>query len=164
MFDISRETVRSWVKEFGDYLSPTATPPKGRQRHFTEDDLAVFALVAELKEKRWKFADIHPLLQSGERGRPPIDLHPQLFDTEGADEASLRRSLEYAQQMIQALTNRVEELETQIEKANKLTNKQSHQIAALTAERDQLASQLKDMQERVLDAYKQGWQDGVKNK
>jgi uncharacterized coiled-coil protein SlyX len=66
--------------------------------------------------------------------------------------------------MIQALTNRVEELETQIEKANKLTNKQSHQIAALTAERDQLASQLKDMQERVLDAYKQGWQDGVKNK
>jgi DNA-binding transcriptional MerR regulator len=162
MFDISRETVRSWVKEFRDYLSPTATPPKGRQRHFTEDDLAVFALIAELKNKRWKFADIHPLLQAGERGKPQLDLHPQLFDTEG-DEDSLRRSLDYAQQMIQTLNSRVEELEKEIEKADKLANKQSHKIAALTAERDQLATQLKEVQEKVLNAYKQGWQDGMKN-
>jgi DNA-binding transcriptional MerR regulator len=163
MFSISRETVRSWVGEFSDYLSPTATPPKGRQRHFTEEDLAVFALVAELKEKRWKFADIHPLLQAGERGQPPIDLHPQLFDTDAADEATLKRSLEYAQQMIQTLTNRVEELEGQISKANTVTNKQSHTIAALKAERDQLSTQLNEMQGRVLDAYRQGWQDGMKN-
>ena len=164
MFSISRETVRTWVGEFSDYLSPTARPPKGRQRHFTEEDLAVFALVAELKEKRWRFADIHPLLHSGERRQPPIDLHPQLFNTEEADEARLKRSLEYAQQMIQTLTSRVEELETQIEKADQKNSKQSHQIAALTAERDQLANQLKEMQGRVLDAYRQGWQDSTKDK
>jgi len=163
MFSISRETVRAWVNEFGSYLSPTAQPPKGRQRHFTEEDLAVFALIADLKEKRWKFADIHPVLQAGERGEPPIDLLPDLFNFNQTDEASLKRSLEYAQGMIQKLTSRVEELENELATANETTNDQSHKIAALTAERDQLATQLKEAQKAVLAAYKEGWVDGMKN-
>ena len=45
----SPATVRSWCATFAEFLSPTATPPEGQQRVFTEKDLAVFQRIVELR-------------------------------------------------------------------------------------------------------------------
>src|SRR5690606_30310363 len=71
IFGVSLETIRNWADEFQDYLSPLATPGHGKHRMYTFDDLRVFALVAELKQKGHTYADIHSSLQNGQRGDPP---------------------------------------------------------------------------------------------
>lgn len=68
LFDVSSETVRRWAQEFEQYLSPTATPGKGRARQFTADDLTVFALVSEIKNSGGTYDDVHLALKSGQRG------------------------------------------------------------------------------------------------
>ncbi len=71
LFNVTGETVRVWAEEFAQYFSPTATPGKGRHRSFSEDDLEVFALIAELKEQGQTFNDIQGALANGQRGTPP---------------------------------------------------------------------------------------------
>jgi DNA-binding transcriptional MerR regulator len=72
MFDISPQTVRNWAHEFQEYLSPAANPGTGRTRKFTEDDLRVFALIAQMKNEGAVYADIHTELKKGTRGEPPV--------------------------------------------------------------------------------------------
>lgn len=45
----SPATVRSWCGTFAEFLSPTATPAGGQQRVFTENDLAIFQRIADLR-------------------------------------------------------------------------------------------------------------------
>jgi DNA-binding transcriptional MerR regulator len=73
LFDISKQSARGWSAEFGDYLSPAANPPAGHARRFDEVDLAVFALVAEMRAAGANYADIHAALASGQRGQPPAE-------------------------------------------------------------------------------------------
>jgi DNA-binding transcriptional MerR regulator len=67
-YDVTRSTVRNWSKEFGDYLSPFATPPQGDQREFTDHDAAVIALIAEKRARHIPYVEIHAALAGGERG------------------------------------------------------------------------------------------------
>jgi DNA-binding transcriptional MerR regulator len=71
LFNVTTETVRVWSEEFARHFSPTATPGKGRHRSFSEDDLEIFALVAELKAQGLTFNDIQVALSNGQRGTPP---------------------------------------------------------------------------------------------
>lgn len=77
LFDISHQTVRRWTEEFEQYLSSNATPPSGQMRMFTEDDLMVFALVADVKNRGGTYDDAHAQLRAGDRGeipdKPPSD-------------------------------------------------------------------------------------------
>lgn len=68
LFNVSTETVRVYATEFSRYLSPTATPVAGRHRRYTDDDLQVFALVAELKGQGLTYEDCHAALSAGQRG------------------------------------------------------------------------------------------------
>lgn len=70
-FGISREAARQWANYFASYLSPTATPQKGRQRNYTDEDLSVFALIAEMKATGTKADEILLALASGQRGIVP---------------------------------------------------------------------------------------------
>lgn len=79
LFDISEETVRVWVNEFAEYLSPTATPGKHKQRTFTDRDMAILSLVAEYKGRGRTFAEIHFALKSGQRGVAPA-IPPEQMD------------------------------------------------------------------------------------
>jgi len=67
-FGVSREASRQWAGEFADYLSPTGNPEKGRQRNYTDDDLLVFALVADMKAAGKHTPEIHAALAAGQRG------------------------------------------------------------------------------------------------
>jgi DNA-binding transcriptional MerR regulator len=71
LFSLSRETIRRWAKEFTEYLSDTASAGGGRTRKFSEDDLNVFALVANLKDTGETFDSIHASLKNGQRGEIP---------------------------------------------------------------------------------------------
>lgn len=67
-FDVTGETIRAWSNEFSPYLSPTATPGENRHRIFSDEDMAVFALIASMKREGKIYADIHAALRAGQRG------------------------------------------------------------------------------------------------
>jgi DNA-binding transcriptional MerR regulator len=71
LYAISHETVRVWAEEFREYLSVSATPPKGARRVFTDSDLEVFSLVADYKRRGLTYADAHTSLRAGQRGDIP---------------------------------------------------------------------------------------------
>lgn len=71
MFSVTEQTVKAWSAEFSRYLSPTATPTKGKKRRFTREDIEVLALVAEYRETGQSFEEIHLALQRNDRGEVP---------------------------------------------------------------------------------------------
>lgn len=84
LFNISRETVRVWSHEFGKYLSPTAQPEPGRHRNFTDEDLRVFSLVSDMKNRGAIYEDIHAALAAGQRGEPPLATARHIVGSETA--------------------------------------------------------------------------------
>lgn len=99
LFDISHQTVRRWTDEFESYLSSNATPPSGQMRLFTDDDIRVFALVAEVKNRGGTYEDAHARLRAGERGvipdEPPSEQEKQLVMSQLAiQNKKLRAQLE----------------------------------------------------------------------
>lgn len=72
IFGISRQSVRQYAIEFAHYLSPGANPQKGSQRNFDRDDLAVYALIQEMKKRGATYEQIHLQLRSGARGDVPV--------------------------------------------------------------------------------------------
>ncbi len=71
LFEVSPQTIRKWCDEFADYLSPTATPPSGEVRIFTDEDLQVLVLVSQMRQALSSYEDIKQALSRGERGELP---------------------------------------------------------------------------------------------
>jgi DNA-binding transcriptional MerR regulator len=113
LFDVSSETVRRWAEEFEEYLSPNASPGKGRTRLFTAEDLQVFALVSEYKNVGKTYTDVHVALKMGERG--------SIEDATQERSLSLQASIE-----LDMMRDRIEQLQLAhneaIEKAQELEN------------------------------------------
>lgn len=142
LFTISREAARKWALEFAEYLSDSASLAEGgRKRLFDEDDLAVFALVAEMKNDGKVFADVHKALKAGRRGIAPAspdaiiptDKTPlakarseinrlmevvQQMEADNREQAGqnklLREQLESAQAEIRSLNREIGRLESRI--------------------------------------------------
>ena len=74
IFSTSRQTVSNWCRDFGAYLSPTATPEEGSHRKFTDADMTVFALVADMRAQGGTSEMIHAALRMGQRGGVNTDL------------------------------------------------------------------------------------------
>ena len=110
--------MRQWTTQFSDYLSPTATPEKGRQRNYTEEDLSVFALVSGMKTTGSTTEEIGAALGSGQRGEPPTQA--QVVPMSDTSAATLRR--EVAQLRLDLDTVKTELLMTQGE--NRLLKQQ----------------------------------------
>jgi DNA-binding transcriptional MerR regulator len=71
IFKVSHQAVKTWAREFGLYLSPSAQPEAGKRRIFTDDDVRVFALVREYTQRGYNFTDAHLALKAGQRGDIP---------------------------------------------------------------------------------------------
>ena len=134
MFDITEQTVKAWSSEFASYLSPTATPSKGKKRRFTRSDLEVFALVAEYRNKALSFEEIGAALRANQRGDVPAI----------ADELAVVNPTT----MVMTLKNQMMALQMQ--------------IAELQADRSEAEGQVKLLKEQlaekenlVRDLYKQ---------
>ncbi len=70
-FGVSHQTVKNWAIHFKDYLSPTATPEKERQRVYTDEDVRVLELVNRLKKSGQTYEMIGAALGAGQRGELP---------------------------------------------------------------------------------------------
>lgn len=70
-FGVSHQTVKNWAIHFKDYLSPTATPEKERQRIYTDEDVRVLELVNRLKKSGQTYEMIGAALGAGQRGELP---------------------------------------------------------------------------------------------
>lgn len=70
-FGVSHQTVKNWATHFKDYLSPTATPERERQRIYTDDDVRVLELVNRLKKSGQTYEMIGAALGAGQRGELP---------------------------------------------------------------------------------------------
>ncbi len=75
-FNVTNETIRSWAAEFRQHLSIGANPlEEGKHRRFTFEDLEVFTLIHDMREKKASWDEIHTALEAGERGDPGTDLN-----------------------------------------------------------------------------------------
>lgn len=120
LFDVSKQTVRYWVKEFDTYLSSGANPPKGKTRFFTEDDMEVLSTVAQMREKKTGYEGIHIALANGERQKPPVNSNKTI---ENADIA-------------------LAPIEIMEQFAERLTDQYQGQIGVLEGERDYLRDEI----------------------
>ncbi len=130
-FSVSHETVKNWSQEFAAYLSPTATPPAGTKRVFTDNDLRVFALVSDYKKRGLTYADAHVALQTGQRGDIPTP-------------ASLNSLPAVVQDMVLQLRGDIQALRSQLETERGNTNKALGQVELL---KDQLADKERQIRE-----------------
>ena len=129
-FDTTRSTIRNWTREFSDYLSPSANPPAGHERKFTDQDGQVFALVAAMRQNNASYEAIHAALSSGERGLwPPPGA---ITDDDDDDDDPATRVL------VTQLTVKMGQLEGQLQ--------------ATHEERDHLRNQLEEAQTARLAA------------
>jgi len=67
---VSNTTIRTWSREFGDFLSAGANPERGQVRVYSDDDIAVFTTVKVLRSQHQTFDAIHKRLATGERLEP----------------------------------------------------------------------------------------------
>jgi DNA-binding transcriptional MerR regulator len=75
LYQISRETVRQYSREFEIHLSPQANPGKSRTRMYNQDDMEIFALIVEMKGQGKLYSDIHAALLNGQRSQPPPEVN-----------------------------------------------------------------------------------------
>jgi DNA-binding transcriptional MerR regulator len=67
---ISDTSVRMWAREFAEFMTPDANPPKGQQRAYDDSDVAVLGTIAALRSKLVEFDDIRAELANGVRVEP----------------------------------------------------------------------------------------------
>ena len=70
LLGISDTAVRQWTAEFADHLSPAASPEKGKQRRYSDDDHLLFTTIQVLRSQGVGFEDIHQALDDGVRHEP----------------------------------------------------------------------------------------------
>jgi DNA-binding transcriptional MerR regulator len=183
-FKKTEPTIRAWANEFSEYLSPLANPGKGKGRSFTPEDLMVFSLVSEMKDRNHTFEDIHAALKMGQRGDPPNlsenDLKI-LKATEGEKRAVFE--IQALQQHIVDLRTRLNQAETQLAKAQEISQDNIRLKAQLEFIQDnlnseqstavQLREELRQAQEEIKrlsrevgqshgQAYIDGYKDGLR--
>ncbi|MBZ0291640.1 MAG: MerR family transcriptional regulator [Anaerolineae bacterium] len=176
LFNIAAETVRNWCDEFERHLSPTANPGKGKHRNFTEDDMRVFALIAELKNQGLSYDEVHLALDNGQRGDPPqlpADEMRDLVATEEKQQITLemevlQRSLTMLVQERDELKTRLTQLEGEVQPVKddniRLTTRleeSQRQAEKLAADLEQTRRRLEELNREVGRAYHEGYMDAL---
>ena len=71
LFGKSKETIRRWLNNYEDYLSPGANPGDGKPRRISEEDLSVLALANEQLARGQSNDEVLAALANGSRSVPP---------------------------------------------------------------------------------------------
>jgi DNA-binding transcriptional MerR regulator len=147
-FDISRQTVRIWTTEFAEFLSPSATPEKGQQRNFSDDDMAVFALVHEVKQRGGTYENVHLQLKNGQRGALPSSnkLMPQEPDTHLAP---LRGEITRLSNLLQQAMTERDDLRITAAQEKALRQRSDEQLAQAQRKVDELNQEIGMLRARV---------------
>jgi DNA-binding transcriptional MerR regulator len=132
LLGIDRITLGRWVERYAPYMSPGATPPKGKARNLTETDVRVLHLVATLRDTGIDHDDIELRLKemqgNGWSELPEIPSEwQQISETMPVTEAAsrayelaqvavLQSELKHVQQALQEVQGRVVQLEGEIQR------------------------------------------------
>ena len=76
LLGVSDQTIRNWSDRLAAFLSPEAAPPSEGSgprpvRHYTPEDGAALALVAEMRRAARGYDEIAAALEAGQRGELP---------------------------------------------------------------------------------------------
>ena len=141
-------SIKNWAKEYARHLSVMATPSKGRTRQFNDDDIRVFALVAEMKSSRLSPEEIHAALDTGQRSEPPnpvqdivstedrkkISLLQAAYETVAIERDELAGKFQQSQLQVAEITGTKNLLEKQLEDAQSKLDKLNQEIGMLKAQ------------------------------
>jgi len=148
-YDVTKNTVRNWCKEFAGDLSEEATTTP---RQFTEADQHVFALIADMRDGNRPYKDIHAALANDQQLNMPLTPPPAEeetiidFDTgpaETDDDETVRRQ-ESALATMDLFKNMFDDLRTTYES----------QVAEQKSQVNKLETQLEEERAARLEAEK----------
>jgi len=77
-YNVTKNTVRNWCKEFAGNLSEEATTTP---RQFTETDQQVFALIADMRDGNQPYKEIHAALANDQHLNMPLTPPPAEEET-----------------------------------------------------------------------------------
>ena len=131
--NLSSTTIRNYSRLWADYLSPSANPQAGQGRLYTEDDLAVMATIAALRDRQATADQVREALDAGQRLEP---VPPP--EVERADRAGQGEHVEAAAAAAAAATtaidiyrDRVNQLEARADRlADRLIDAEARAAAA----------------------------------
>jgi len=128
---VSDTTIRyNWSKEFGEFLSEDATPPKGQERRFTPEDMSVFYTVAIKRRAGHDYDTIRESLKAGERIEPEASQRPAPAGDDGSQETAVTVAAFSA--ALASYEARIDKLEDKLEEAQ--TARLAAEIRAAKAE------------------------------
>ena len=132
--NVKPNTIRYWARDYADFLSAGANPQKGDTRIFTNEDAAVFMLIASMRNDNANAEMIADSLAAGDRGQWPPESGQAAQDRPGEEETGGDRQLA----LITQLTAKASSLEGA--------------IGVITEERDNLRYQLAAIQQEAKEA------------
>lgn len=140
-FNVTRQTISIWCREFSDYLSPNANPADNSRRSLNDDDFRVLSLIAEMTAEGKTYDAIHLALAAGQRG----DLMMK----------SGQNGIVPVEQRIQAFADRIIELETRLRQAEMDRAGALGQLTQANTEIAALKKEVRDLYREVFDLESQ---------
>lgn len=155
LLNITEESIRLWTKEFAPYLSPTALPTPGRHRRYTDADLAVLALVSQMRDIGHLYEDIHTALAAGQRAQAPQETITTILEQSSRSElalvergfAQLQLERDQLKQQIAELNIQNSRLEGQLDRAERELLQAREEIIRLHRENAKLELRLEQAEE-----------------
>jgi DNA-binding transcriptional MerR regulator len=133
ILNVSSHTLRRWTGIYGRFLSPGASPAKGKPRQLSEHDIRILTFIATLREAGFDLEAIQQRLETeqanGWEGLPelppewlmsastptvPVELAASRA-YEIAQMAVLRKELDHTVQTLQEAQSQVEQLRTELD-------------------------------------------------
>lgn len=133
LFHCSVETIRLQSIEFQNYLTPRSNPGEQRTRHYSDEDVRIFAYIHEQKRAGRLYADIAAGLANGERADPPDNMS-MIVETELTRASSLQSKIA----ILQSEINRLQGIEKRNIELEALLEDKTHQIEYLQNKVDSL--------------------------
>lgn len=162
---VTTNTIRRWCDEFHKYLTPQASPPKGKPRVLTSHDARVLQYVAAARDAgqpiEMVIARLDAMQADDWQGLPDT---PPEWDQRGdtitvpaaasraydvAQIAVLQRDLEYTRQALEAATGRAESLLAELEAVRADKGASDSRVHALELELSAARGQVDTLRARL---------------
>jgi DNA-binding transcriptional MerR regulator len=146
---VDASTVRRWARDYERYLSPTAQKAPDddlrKPRVFTNDDLRLFWTIATAQERGVGHEEIELLIAGGELLEGELPEHPL---TQASDEIELVPA-STAMARIEALQDRVETLEVDLEDARQRLDQKNERVIELEQRLGDARSEIAVLEGRI---------------
>lgn len=131
LFSVSHTAIQARAREFAEYLSPSATPPKGKPRRFDERDVRIMALIDDYHKRGYGWEDAHVALKSGQIGDLPLSSDTLTAMTPASIEERLQMELLVVRQQAEEYKSKYDQTFGKLEMAEKQLAEKERKIDEL---------------------------------